>query len=60
MFEVGEVMISKPVNTAIDFEWPDHFDSDNEMEITFNNRGPRTNAVGKQRRRVSHFGRIIV
>ena len=55
----GKMMISKPVNTSIDFDWPDRFDSDNDTEITFNNRGPRPNAVGKQRRRVSHFGRII-
>ena len=53
------MMISKPVNTSIDLDWSDRFDSDNDTKITFNNRGPRPNAVGKQRRRVSHFGRII-
>ena len=52
-------MISKPVNTPIDFDLPDRFYSDNDVRTAFNNRGPRPNAVGKQRRRVSHFGRII-
>ena len=55
----GEVMISKPVNTAINFDWPDRFASDNDAEISFNNRGPGPNAVVKQRRRVSHFSRLI-
>ena len=53
------MMISKPVNISSDLDWSDRFDSDNDTKITLNNRGPRPNAVGKQRLRVSHFGRII-
>ena len=52
-------MISKPANTPIDLDWSDRFDSDNDKKIAFNNRGPRPNAVGKQRRRGVPFWQNI-